>query len=79
MCRSAVARADAVRGAERDLTARHRWPRTRSFGAHLVIGDQLLSGLHRTVAPDGTVEMSETDAVPLLRVGGGVRGHELRE
>jgi len=30
---------------------------------------QTLSGLHRNVAADGTVEMSETDAAPLLRAG----------
>jgi predicted phage terminase large subunit-like protein len=30
---------------------------------------QLLSGLRRNVAADGTVEMSETDAAPLLRAG----------
>ena len=30
---------------------------------------QLLSGIRRTVAADGTVEMSETDAAPLLRSG----------
>jgi predicted phage terminase large subunit-like protein len=30
---------------------------------------QLFSGLHRAVAPDGTVEMTEADAAPLLRVG----------
>jgi hypothetical protein len=30
---------------------------------------QLLSGLHRNVATDGTVEMSEADAAPLLRAG----------
>jgi predicted phage terminase large subunit-like protein len=30
---------------------------------------QLLSGIRRNVAPDGTVEMSETDAGPLLRAG----------
>jgi hypothetical protein len=30
---------------------------------------QLLSGIRRNVAADGTVEMSETDAAPLLRAG----------
>jgi predicted phage terminase large subunit-like protein len=30
---------------------------------------QLLSGIHRTVSADGTVEMSETDATPLLAAG----------
>jgi hypothetical protein len=30
---------------------------------------QLLSGLRRNVAADGTVEMSEADAAPLLRAG----------
>ena len=30
---------------------------------------QLLSGVHRNVAADGTVEMSESDAAPLPRVG----------
>jgi hypothetical protein len=30
---------------------------------------QLLSGLRRNVAADGAVEMSETDAAPLLRAG----------
>jgi predicted phage terminase large subunit-like protein len=30
---------------------------------------QTLSGLHRTVAADGTVELSETDAAPLLGAG----------
>jgi predicted phage terminase large subunit-like protein len=30
---------------------------------------QLLSGVRRNVAADGTVEMSETDAAPLLRAG----------
>ena len=30
---------------------------------------QLFSGTHRGVAPDGTVEMSEADAAPLLRAG----------
>jgi hypothetical protein len=30
---------------------------------------QLLSGLHRNVSADGTVEMSESDAAPLLRAG----------
>ena len=30
---------------------------------------QLLSGIHRTVSADGMVEMSEPDAVPLLRAG----------
>ena len=30
---------------------------------------QLFSGIHRAVAADGTVDMSETDAEPLLRAG----------
>ena len=30
---------------------------------------QLLSGSHHNVSADGTVEMSETDATPLLRAG----------
>jgi predicted phage terminase large subunit-like protein len=30
---------------------------------------QLFSGIHRAVAPDGTVDMSEADAQPLLRAG----------
>jgi hypothetical protein len=30
---------------------------------------QLLSGIHRNVSADGTVEMSESDAAPLLRSG----------
>ena len=30
---------------------------------------QLLSGLHRAVGADGTVEMTESDARPLLRAG----------
>jgi len=30
---------------------------------------QLLSGIHRAVAADGTVEMSESDAAPLLGAG----------
>jgi len=30
---------------------------------------QLLSGIHRNVGADGTVEMSESDAAPLLRAG----------
>ena len=30
---------------------------------------QLLSGIHRNVTADGTVEMSEADAAPLLRAG----------
>jgi hypothetical protein len=30
---------------------------------------QLLSGAHRNVSADGTVEMSESDAAPLLRAG----------
>ena len=30
---------------------------------------QTLSGLHLNVAPDGTIEMSESDAAPLLRTG----------
>ena len=30
---------------------------------------QLLSGIRRNVAADGTVEMSEADAAPLLRAG----------
>ena len=30
---------------------------------------QLLSGIHRAVAPDGTVEMTEADATPLLQAG----------
>jgi len=30
---------------------------------------QLFSGLHRAVANDGTVEMSESDAAPLLNAG----------
>jgi hypothetical protein len=30
---------------------------------------QLVSGIHRNVAADGTVEMSESDAAPLLRAG----------
>jgi hypothetical protein len=30
---------------------------------------QLLSGIRLNVAADGTVEMSETDAAPLLRAG----------
>ena len=30
---------------------------------------QLLSGIRRNVAADGTVEMSEIDAAPLLRAG----------
>ena len=32
---------------------------------------QLLSGVHRNVAADGTVEMSESDAAPLPRAGSG--------
>ena len=30
---------------------------------------QLFSGLHRAVANDGTVEMTESDAAPLLNAG----------
>jgi len=30
---------------------------------------QLFSGIHRAVAPDGTVEMTPEDAAPLLRAG----------
>jgi len=30
---------------------------------------QLLSGIHRNVSADGTVEVSESDAAPLLRAG----------
>ena len=30
---------------------------------------KLLSGIHRNVSADGTVEMSEPDAAPLLRAG----------
>jgi hypothetical protein len=30
---------------------------------------QLFSGIHRAAAPDGTVEMTEADAAPLLRAG----------
>ena len=30
---------------------------------------QLFSGIHRAVAADGTVEMTEEDAAPLLRAG----------
>jgi predicted phage terminase large subunit-like protein len=30
---------------------------------------QLFSGIHRAVAPDGTVDMSETNSEPLLRAG----------
>ena len=30
---------------------------------------QLLSGIHRTVSADGTVEMSESDAAPLISAG----------
>jgi hypothetical protein len=30
---------------------------------------QLLSGIHRNVLADGTIEMTETDAAPLLRAG----------
>ena len=30
---------------------------------------QLLSRIHRNVSADGTVEMSESDAAPLLRAG----------
>jgi hypothetical protein len=30
---------------------------------------QLLSGLHRAVSADGTVEMTESDAAPLLAAG----------
>ena len=30
---------------------------------------QLFSGLHRAVAADGTVEMTESDAAPLLNAG----------
>jgi predicted phage terminase large subunit-like protein len=40
---------------------------------------QLLSGTHRNVSGDGTVEMSESDAAPLLRAGWvrvGVRGSQ---
>ena len=40
---------------------------------------QLLSGVHRNVSADGTVEMTETDAAPLLRAGWvtvGVRGSQ---
>jgi len=32
---------------------------------------QLFSGIHRAVAPDGTVEMTPDDAAPLLRAGVG--------
>jgi phage terminase large subunit-like protein len=32
-------------------------------------GTQLFSGIHRAVAADGTVEMTESDAAPLLRAG----------
>ena len=34
---------------------------------------QTLSGVRRTVAVDGTVEISEADAVPLLRAGSSTR------
>jgi hypothetical protein len=30
---------------------------------------QLFSGIHRAVAPDGAVEMTESDAEPLSRAG----------
>ena len=30
---------------------------------------QLFSGIHRAVAADGTVEMTESDAAPLLNAG----------
>jgi hypothetical protein len=48
--------------AEADIPVRLRAP--RGVGAV-----QLLSGIRRNVATDCTVEISETDAAPLLRAG----------
>ena len=53
---------ELCRGQVRCPSARLRAPR----GVSCV---QLLSGIRRNVAADGTVEMSETDAAPLLRAG----------
>ena len=50
------------RGQEPGPTVRLRAPRGVS---HV----QLFSGLHRAVANDGTVEMTESDAAPLLNAG----------
>ena len=55
-------RAEELRGQVLCPSARLRGPR----GVSCV---QLLSGIRRNVAADGTVEMSETDAAPLLRAG----------
>ena len=50
------------RGQAPCLSARRRAP-------HGVSCVQLLSGIRRNVSVDGTVEMSETDAAPLLGAG----------
>jgi predicted phage terminase large subunit-like protein len=55
-------RAEELRGQASCPSARLRTPR----GVSCV---QLLSGIRRNVSADGTVEMSETDAVPLPRAG----------
>jgi predicted phage terminase large subunit-like protein len=44
-------------------------PRVRLRAPHGVGQVQLLSGIRRTVAADGTIEMTESDAAPLLRAG----------